>query len=389
MISAGATARAHQTVELDGAGEAPQTVSAPYFPWMSAKGAKAAATIFLVWTAVGAFQAIPDTFKGFQWLQFTAKLIEAWTWMLLTPGLLLIDRSLAAMKQTAARLTLVALVFSVPMSLLHTYLCGLLLYPLTAMWWNPLRNSDFAIYYFVSSWLTYSAAIGMLQAFRYHHRFFRSQLDVERLERRLVETRLNLLYLQLEPHFLFNALNTISGELTANPHLARDMIENLGALLRQSIDCEDRHKCPLAQELALLERYLAIQRVRFGDRMDVRIEVDRETLGAEVPPMLLQPLIENAIRHGIEKKIGGGAIVVSAERADAYLLIRILDNGPGFSRGWRPEQATGLGLRTTRERLEALYPGDVGARLAMSRRVDGVTEVEIRIPWLSTEGGKP
>jgi signal transduction histidine kinase len=334
----------------------------------------------LLWTAVGLFQSVPDMFKGFQWPVFLSKLIDFWAWALLTPAILLIDRRLASAQRNAVRLSLIYLLLSIPFSLLHTYLSGLLLYPIAQAWWNPLRNTEFAIYYFLGSWMTFAAFIGILHAFKYYNRFLTSQVELERVEKRLVETHLNTLRLQLEPHFLFNTLNTISSEVVADPELAREMIEDLGALLRRSLDCQDSMEITLAQELALLDHYVAIQKLRFGKRIDIRIDVEPAALSTMVPSMLLQPLVENAIRHGIEGRMSGGKIAVLARQAGAELQIHVLDDGVGLPPDWRMEASAGLGVRVTRERLEALYSG-VGAHgFTVSRREGGGTDVAIRIP---------
>ena len=341
---------------------------------------------FLIWTAVGVFQALPGLLRGFHWNEFAAKMVEAWTWVLLTPVLLWIDGRLASMEQKAKRLVLFALLLSVPFSLTHTYLFSLLTYPMKAMWWNPLRDPEFGIYYFVSSWLTYSAALGILQALRYHHRLLKSRIEVEQLGRRLTETRLDMLRTQLEPHFLFNALNTISCQIPIEPKLAQEMVEDVGVLLRRSIDVKERHKIPLSQELTLLDHYLAIQRVRFGKRIDIQVAVTPDALHVEVPPMLLQPLVENAVRHGIEGRLSGGTVVVSAAPAGEHLRIRVVDDGSGLPQNWRLEDAAGVGLRVTRERLQTLYPGLREPCLSVNRRASGGTEVEIRIPMTAREG---
>ena len=272
-----------------------------------------AALIFLAWTAVGLFEAIPETLiNSPPWPVFLGKILDAWAWALLTPAIMWIDRKFAARQSSVARIVLLLLVLSVPFSLVHTYLAGALLYPIAEVSWSPLRNKDFVIYYFLGGWATYCAVIGVLQAFRFYHRDLTGRLQLERVERSLLQSRLHALRLQLEPHFLFNALNTISSEVEANPAIAREMIGGLGTLLRQSLDCKEQGEIPLAEELALLDHYVSIQRLRFGDRIDIRIDVERETLSAMVPSILLQPLVENSIRHGIEGRVSGGTVVVSA-----------------------------------------------------------------------------
>lgn len=344
---------------------------------------QSAALMALIWTAVGLFQTVPEMFKGFHGYVLLGKLIDAWAWALLTPAILLIDKRLT-LRPSAFRLSAIHLLLSVPFSLVHTYLVGLLTYPIAEMWWSPLRNADFATYYFLGGWMTYCAFVAILQAFKFYNRLLTSQVELERVEKRLIESRLNALRLHLEPHFLFNTLNAISSEVVANPELAREMIEDLGTLLRRSLDCQDRTVITLAQELALLDHYLAIQKLRFGKRLDVRIEVEPASLSAMVPSMLLQPLIENAIRHGIESRMSGGTIAVSAQKSGEQLQINVVDDGVGLPVGWRMDACPGLGVRVTRERLEALYSGIAEHSFRVSRRERGGTEVAILIPLHQT-----
>ena len=340
---------------------------------------KLATLVFFVWTAVGLFQAVPEGLNDFSWFGLISKVLDAWAWVLLTPALLLIDRKLAR-DENIARLVLMLLLFSIPFSLVHILLAGLLSYPFPEIWWNPLRNRDYADYYFLGGWATYCAVVAILQAFRFYNRFLTGQLQLERAAKSLLGARLNALRLHLEPHFLFNALNAISSEVANNPERARNMIGNLGALLRRSLDSKGSTEITLAQELALLEYYVSIQRVRFGERMEIRTEVDPDTLSFMVPSMLLQPLVENAIRHGIERRMSGGKIVVSASRAGDQLQLHVVDNGVGIARHWRMETSAGHGLRVTLERLRGLYPGSGEECLTIRRREEGGTEVAIRIP---------
>jgi two-component system LytT family sensor kinase len=342
--------------------------------------AVSAILIVLLWTAVSLFQAVPDMIDGFRWNETISKLFDAWAWALLTPVILLIDRQLTLAYPNVVRLAAAHLLLSIPFSIAHTYLAGLLLYPIEMVPWNPLKVKEFAIYFYIGGWVTYCAFVGVLQAFKFHNRLLTSQVELERVEKRLVESRLNALRLQLEPHFLFNTLNAISSELAAHPELAREMIEDLGALLRRSLDCQNSMEITLAQELALLDHYLSIQKLRFGDRVDIRIDVEPATLSAMVPSMFLQPLVENAIRHGIEGRLSGGKIVVSARHVDDQLHIKVLDDGVGLPPQWRIETSSGLGVRVTRERLQALYADLGGHDFTISRRKRGGTEVEIRIP---------
>jgi LytS/YehU family sensor histidine kinase len=221
--------------------------------------------------------------------------------------------------------------------------------------------------------------VGGLQAFRYYDHYLSSELRLERLERRFTEARLNALRMQLDPHFLFNALNTISSHVESDPKLTRTMIEHLGDLLRMSLESKDRQEVPLSEELEFLDHYLAIQKIRFGSKLKIEIDVAPEVRYASVPSLIIQPLVENAIRHGISRRSSGGTVAVSAERRDSRLEIRVRDNGVGLLPGWTLEASAGVGLAVTRDRIAGLYPnGD--SRFAVRRREEGGTEVEISLP---------
>jgi len=339
---------------------------------------RAAILIFLGWTALGLFWGMAETLRGFSWALFVSKLLDAWAWALLTPAILLIDRRLSSVGQSFVRLSALHFLLSIPFSLLHTGLAGLFFYPIPGIWWSPWRNTEFLNYFFLAGLGTYWFVVGAVRAFK----FYNSSLISEK---RLVESHLNALRLQLEPHFLFNALNAISSEVASNPGMAREMIEDLGALLRRSLECQGSAEITLAQELALLDHYLAIQRHRFRERLDVRIEVEPAILSALVPSMLLQPLIENAIRHGIEARSLGGAIAVTARQVGDKLEIRVLDDGVGLPPMWHMEASAGVGLRVTKERLEALYSRAGGHDFTVCPREGKGTEVTVRIP-LHTNG---
>ena len=191
------------------------------------------------------------------------------------------------------------------------------------------------------------------------------------LEADLTRARLDALQSQLRPHFLFNTLNAISVLTAEDAEKARRMVVRLGSLLRRSLD-EEHHEVPLHQELAFLNEYLDIQRMRFGDRLSVTLTIDPEVVNARVPVLLLQPIVENAIKHGASDDDGTATIVVQAARANGQLYLTVRDRGPGP--GDSPE---GVGLRNTRQRLRALY-GD--ATTLTLRRDDGAC-VEISMPY--------
>ena len=191
------------------------------------------------------------------------------------------------------------------------------------------------------------------------------------LEADLTRARLDALQSQLRPHFLFNTLNAISVLTVEDAEKARRMVVRLGSLLRRSLD-EEQHEVPLHQELAFLNEYLDIQRMRFGDRLSVTLAIDPDVVNARVPVLLLQPIVENAIKHGASDDDGTTTIIVRAAGDNGRLHLTVQDRGPGP--GDSPE---GVGLRNTRQRLRALY-GE--ATTLVLRRAEGAC-VDIRMPF--------
>lgn len=203
------------------------------------------------------------------------------------------------------------------------------------------------------------------------------ELVAARLEHRLSEAKLENLRLQLQPHFLFNALNTVSSVMYRDPEAADRVLERLGDLLRASLDTARGDEVELARELELLEAYLEIMRARFGDRLATELVVPEEALDVRVPSMLLQPLFENAIRHGGLESEGRGHVRLEVTRHAEALELVVEDDGPGAPEGVDP-LAHGLGLSATRERVRLLY-GEA-ARFEAGNGPRGGFRVAIRIP---------
>jgi len=204
------------------------------------------------------------------------------------------------------------------------------------------------------------------------------------LSERLAAARLEGLRAQLHPHFLFNTLNTLAVLARKGDGAAVDRaLVDLGDLLRASFDSANRSEVPLAEELAFVERYVGLQRLRFPDRLEVELSVEDAARAAFVPALLLQPLVENAIEHGLATA-QGGRVSVSARRDGDTLEIVVADEGPGFAGAARE----GVGLANTRERLTLLY-GARGTLEAGNRAGGGGGEVRVRLPWRDREAGKP
>ena len=226
--------------------------------------------------------------------------------------------------------------------------------------------------------ILYCLVLGGVQAFEFYQRYHERALRAAQLERSLADARLHALELQLQPHFLFNTLNGIAGLVRSNrKDEAVTTIAGLADLLRYSLDHAGRQRVPLAEEIAMLGRYLEIERARFPDRMSFRIEVSDDARQATVPMLILQPLAENAVRHGIARTAAAGTIDVDASRSGDRLRIRMRNTG---SLDAAPVE--GIGLKNTRERLATLY-GDA-ARFSLVAEGGGVVAV-LDLPWTASE----
>ena len=211
----------------------------------------------------------------------------------------------------------------------------------------------------------YFTVLGCVYAFSYYQEARERETREARLAAQLSEAKLGALRMQLHPHFLFNSLNAITVLLRDQKTLeASNMLEMLSRLLRQVLQSEHDELIPLRQELQFIEEYLGIEQVRFSDRLTVRWEIDEEVRPALVPAFILQPLVENAVRHGIAKRAENGVVEVIARREGESLVLSIRDNGPGFRAG-SPE---GVGLTNTRARLETLYGDGAELRIESDER---------------------
>jgi LytS/YehU family sensor histidine kinase len=198
---------------------------------------------------------------------------------------------------------------------------------------------------------TYWAVVGIQHGVRVFREQRARELQVAHTQARLAEARLLALTMQLQPHFLFNTLNAISALIHEDPDAADRMLARLGDLLRMTLLGGEQAEVPLRQELELLQRYLAIEEVRFADRLRVHVDIAPQALDARVPSLLLQPLVENAIRHGIARQGGLGRLDVSGRIEESRLRLVVRNDGPTLQLPIRE----GIGLRNTRARLEELY----------------------------------
>ena len=221
----------------------------------------------------------------------------------------------------------------------------------------------------------------------YYQRFRERERRAAELEGQLSLAQLQALRMQLNPHFLFNTLNTIAALIHEQPEAADRVVIRLSELLRASLERPEAHEVPLGQELGFLHRYLEIEQARFGERLAVEFQVPAELEEVLVPALLLQPIVENAIRHGVEEREEAGRIRISAARVDGCLELQVVDNGPGLPPGRTAFVREGIGLSNTRSRLRHLY-GDC-QRLELSAAPGGGLCVRIRLPSRTAQDPVP
>lgn len=268
------------------------------------------------------------------------------------------------------------LALSIPLVAGHAILAGLLdramLDPTRADW------TAFVLPRLPVDLLIYWAIVGVVYAIEYSGRVRAQERAAATLERELLRAQLAALRMQIEPHFLFNALQNLAVLVRTDPDGAVRMIGHLGDLMRAMLAREDRQTVPLRSELSLLGAYLGIERIRFGDRLSVEIDAAPETLELEVPDLVLQPLVENALRHGLSPRPGPGSLRVATRVDGGRLVCVVEDDGVGIAANARD----GVGLENTRRRLEALYPQahrlDVGVG-ASGKGTRVVVEIPARV----------
>ena len=242
----------------------------------------------------------------------------------------------------------------------------------------PTGEPRFNLWATLVDLLAYSAIIGLAHSIHFYRRFRERERRALLLESNLSKARLNTLRAQLHPHFLFNSLNAIAALLRRDPHLAETTLMSLSELLRLSLNQSERQELPLREEMQFVQRYLEIQQTRFADKLRVEQEIEPAALDCLVPALILQPLIENAIRHGIEPAEIPGLVRVTAHRGNGKLILTVEDNGVGLTSNVS-RNGSGIGLGNLRARLETLY-GACQTLELISRSEAGVI-VRIEIPW--------
>ena len=280
-------------------------------------------------------------------------------WALLVPGIIWMGRRFPLQRDAWVRSAGVHIVGVAVFVALHALLATTVRGPILtwmgreSSWWTSFQQ----LFFLNFDWemMVYWGVLGVSMALDFHRTAQAQALNSVQLETRLAEASLQSLQRQLHPHFLFNTLHTISALMHKDTEAADAMLAQLSDLLRLTLDRIGTQEVPLKEEIDFLEKYIEIERTRFGERLQVRLDIDAETLDAAVPTLLLQPLVENSIRHGIARQIGGGRVDVSAKRDGETLCLIVRDTGPGLTEAKLSALNTGVGLTNTRSRLSHLF----------------------------------
>ncbi len=341
---------------------------------------------FLIWTAAGFFFASESSLWGryifrspVTWDQaLKTNLSFYYIWACIAPLVLWLGKRF----RFERRSRILSLVVHVPTSVLLSAV-QLLVAQIVVQWFSPspvqLYEAFTAIQrtfvvYFHMNLLTYWAILGIGYGREYYRKFREREVRAAQLRTQLTQAQLQALKMQLHPHFLFNTFNTISSLMHRSVDDADRVLARLGDLLRYSLHNVGVQEVALREELEFLQRYLEIEQARFEDRLRVEISVEPGVLDYMVPNMILQPLVENAIRYAVAPRARGGCIEISAKEVIGSLRIAVVDDGPGLPADYDMSVREGVGLRNSRERLEQLY-GDDHKFFLTNRSPKGLTVV--------------
>lgn len=254
------------------------------------------------------------------------------------------------------------------------------------MFTNTLRNIS---YNASENFATYGLIVLLCHSFGYYKRYRKGELMALQLESMLAQAQLQSLKMQLHPHFLFNTLHSISALLHSDVEAARRMIVCLGDFLRLTLDSAGKQEVNVEQEIQFLKGYLEIEQIRFQDRLTVKVSVDPQAMDVKVPNLILQPIVENAIRHGIAPRSAPGLIEIDVKRQNGMLHMEVRDNGPGLSVSHSSIKLFrgGVGLANTRARLDKLYGS--AHRFELENNPEGGLTVTVEVPSSGSNRNNP
>jgi two-component system, LytTR family, sensor kinase len=337
--------------------------------------------IFGVWTLLGALSAVrvmvTYAYSGniVTWRRALVIALADWyVWALLAPAIAWLARRFAIERRSWLR----SLLVHIPASLFFSILKMVIEFRLL-QWLDPPSAQRYPVLQFPSTLFTYYAILGAIYALNYYGKYRAHELKASQLQAQLAQAQLQSLKMQLHPHFLFNTLHAISSLMRRDVEAAERMITRLSDLLRLTLENVGAQETSLRQELEFLERYLEIEQTRFRDRLQVKMDIEPEALDARVPNLILQPLVENAVRHGIAPHAAPGLIEIFARLKENRLELQVSDNGAGLPDARRAQIKEGVGLANTRARLDQLYGADY--LFDLSNRDKGGLVVSLTIPF--------
>ena len=329
------------------------------------------ALIFAGWTFLALLFSGPQMIQALRlnrasegWNVVLGELIFSYIWLGLTPLVIWLSRSFRIEEgQRFKSLTvhfLACIVFLLVQILLYTVIA------IPFGWYaqlNPFLNRYFLLIlnFTPSNVMFYWGIVVIEHALDYYRKLQERELRASQLEAQLAQAQLQVLKMQLHPHFLFNTLNAISALIRESPDEADEMVSRLGDLLRMTLETAGLQEVPFKKELEFLQHYLDIEQTRFQDRLKIEMAIEPETLDGLVPSMILQPLVENSVRHGVAPRPEGGCIKIKAWRDHSLLRLEVEDDGPGLSGGAPFKER--VGLTNTRARVSNLYGDEHGVKL--------------------------
>jgi two-component system, LytTR family, sensor kinase len=350
-------------------------------------GSRDLLAIFAFWTFLAILSAVsrlldPRGF-GFRGMSPAGPVllafIESWLWALLTPAIFWFGSRVGLERRALLWRILLLVAIGIVVAIVVYLLLAVArdqIFESAAIRRRPFRpRREIAAFRFAPQLLFYFAVLAAGFAREYFLRTRQQQAHAAQLQTQLAEARLDALRMQVNPHFLFNTLHAISAMVERDPAGVRRMIARLSELLRHTTDAHATDEVPLRDELGFLGRYIEIMEIRFQGRLKVDRRIDRSTLDALVPNLILQPIVENALEHGASRAKGEGRIELAAARHGDQLVLTVRDNGPGL----RDDPRAGVGLANTRARLAQLY-GSRGT-LTFAAAEGGGTVAEIALPY--------
>src|SRR5215471_9916447 len=351
------------------------------------------ALILGVWTLMGLLRATQVSL-GYEmmghvpswWRLAIWQLLVFYVWIALTPMILWLGRRVKFERSHWLRsLSLHLLCGSlITLFYLAIYTCLTRLLKIYPRWQASLYEQfvHFTGMFFHLDLFTYGAILGIALAADYYRKYRENELQSAELRAQLSGAQLEALRLQLQPHFLFNTLNSIVGLIRNDENKdAIRMTSGLSKLLRHVLEHADRQEVTLGEEIEFLSRYLEIQQMRFSDRLTVEMKIDPDTLEAMVPSLILQPIVENSLRHGVAAREAPGRVSLCCSRHNGFLEISVYNDGPTLPEGWRIEDCSGIGLTNTRARIAQLY-GKAG-RLEVQNRDHSGVQARLTVPFLT------